>query len=111
ITTVLLAFFAAVALLLSAIGLYALLAYSVAQRAPEVGLRKALGAQSRHIIGMLVGDGLRLALWGVACGAVAAWGLMRILAAQAYGITAVSMLYRVDTQRWVVLAGVSGVIV
>ncbi len=107
ITTVLLAFFGAVALPLAAIGLYALLAYSVAQRAPEVGLRKALGAQSRHIVGMLLRDGMRLALWGIGCGVVAAWVLLRILAAQSYGITAVSMLYTVDAQRWVVLAGVA----
>ena len=59
---------------------------------------------------MLLRDGLQLALCGVACGVIAAWGLMRMLAAQSYGITAVSMLYRVDSQRWVVLAGVAGLI-
>ncbi len=110
IATVLLAFFAAVALPLSAIGLYALLAYSVAQRAQEVGLRKALGAQSRHIVALLLGDGVRLTLWGIAAGSAGAWALTRLLANQAYGINAVSMLYQVDSQRGVVLAGVAAVI-
>ena len=61
--------FACSALLLAAIGIYGLMAYSVAQRGQEIGIRRALGAQSSHIRNMVVRQGLRMALLGVVCGA------------------------------------------
>lgn len=66
--------FGGLALLLAAIGLYSVIAYNVAQRTHELGVRRALGAQAKHAVRLVVTDGLRLAAIGVALGAfVAFW--------------------------------------
>jgi putative ABC transport system permease protein len=65
--------FGALALVLAAVGLYSVIAYNVAQRTHELGVRVALGAQSRDVVRLVVTDGLRLALLGVAIGATAAF--------------------------------------
>jgi ABC-type antimicrobial peptide transport system permease subunit len=67
------------ALLLGAIGLYGVIAYSVTQRTREIGIRIALGAQRQNIIGMFLRQGLVLAGIGAACGLVAALALTRFL--------------------------------
>jgi putative ABC transport system permease protein len=74
------------AMLLAAIGIYGLMAYSVAQRTREIGIRLALGAESSHIRKMVVFQGLRPALTGVACGLVAALGLTRMIAGVLFGV-------------------------
>ena len=66
------------ALVLAAIGIYGLMAYSVAQRTREIGIRLALGAESSHIRNMVVLQGLRPALVGVGCGLAAAFALTRV---------------------------------
>lgn len=71
--------FAAIALLLSVVGIYGVTAYSVAQRTNEVGIRMALGAQPRSILWLVVGDGLLLALVGIGIGVAAALVLTRFL--------------------------------
>jgi putative ABC transport system permease protein len=63
-----------------------LMAYSVAQRTREIGIRLALGAESSHIRKMVVFQGLRPALTGVACGLVAALGLTRMIAGVLFGV-------------------------
>jgi predicted permease len=82
----LLTIFGAVALLLAAIGIYGLMAYSVAQRTQEMGIRMALGAGRAAIVRMIVWHGMRLALAGVALGIGAAFGFTRLLASFLFGV-------------------------
>ena len=80
-----LSFFGGLALLLAAIGLSGVLAYSVAQRTNEMGIRMALGAQATDVLRLVVWQGMRLVLFGLALGAVAGYGLKRLLASQYFG--------------------------
>lgn len=83
---VLLGAFAGMALVLAAVGLFGVMAYSVAQRTQEIGVRMALGAKPAGIVGMVLRDGIALALAGLAAGALAAIGLTRFIVAQLYGV-------------------------
>jgi predicted permease len=83
---VLLALFAGLAVLLSAIGIYGLLAFGVEQRTSEFGVRMALGARRTDIMGMVLGQTARIALAGLAIGLVASLLLNRFLQAQLYGV-------------------------
>ena len=80
--------FGACALLLAAIGIYGLMAYAVAQRTQEIGIRLALGAQTSQVRRMVVVQGITLALAGVAIGLAAAFGLSRLIEAFLFGVTA-----------------------
>jgi predicted permease len=84
----LLTVFAGSALLLAAIGIYGLIAYSVQQRTQEIGIRLALGADGPRVRNMVIGQGMRLALAGVAIGVASAFGLTRILTSFLFGVTA-----------------------
>jgi putative ABC transport system permease protein len=83
----LLGVFAAVALLVAAIGTYGVLAYSVSQRTKELGLRMALGADRQGVLTLIVREGLTVALAGIAAGAAAALLLSRALSALVYGVS------------------------
>jgi ABC-type antimicrobial peptide transport system permease subunit len=86
--TLVMTVFGCSALLLAAIGIYGLMAYSVAQRVQEIGIRLALGSESSHIRNMVVFQGLRPALAGVICGLVAAFGLTRLITSLLFGVKA-----------------------
>ena len=77
--TLLLSAFSGIALALSLVGLYALLAYSVRQRTAEIGIRMALGAQRSSVMGSVLKEGAKLALAGIAAGSACAWGLTRLM--------------------------------
>lgn len=84
----LMSIFGGSALLLAAIGIYGLMAYSVEQRTQEIGIRLALGAGSQTVRNMVVWQGMRLALTGVAIGIAAAFALTRMLQNPLFGIRA-----------------------
>jgi ABC-type antimicrobial peptide transport system permease subunit len=82
----LLSIFGFSALVLAAIGIYGLMAYSVQQRVREIGIRMALGAGRHHIRRMVVWQGMRLAIAGVILGVAAAFALTRFIASSLYGV-------------------------
>jgi putative ABC transport system permease protein len=86
-TMVVFGIFSAIALAFAAIGLFAVIAYAVKQRTREIGVRVALGAQTRDVVRLLVGEGARLTLAGVAIGLSAAWGLTRLLSTLLVAVT------------------------
>ena len=85
--TILLAIFALSALVLSAVGLYGVIAYSVAQQSQEIGIRMALGARSSDVLKMVMARGLRMTAIGVAIGIAGAIAATRVLTSFLYGVT------------------------
>ena len=84
--------FAALALLLSAMGIYALISYSVSQRTREIGVRIALGAQRRNVLGMVIREGLQLLAFGLLLGLVGALAATRIMRSLLYSTSATDSL-------------------
>lgn len=94
----LLGIFAGVATLIAVVGLYGVIAYSVAQRTKEMGIRRALGAQRGNILALVVGQGLRLALGGIVLGAAGAFLLTRLMQ---------DLLFQVSATDPVTFAGIA----
>jgi putative ABC transport system permease protein len=83
----LLAAFATLALLLSALGIYGVIAYFISRRRHEMGIRMALGAGRRQVLHLILGQALKLALMGIGVGIFVAWGVTRSLSAALFGIS------------------------
>jgi putative ABC transport system permease protein len=86
LNAVLLVIFAGVAMLIAAIGIYSVLAYSVNQRTREIGLRMALGAPRGHVLKMIVREGMTVGAVGVVSGLIAALAISRVLSSLVFGV-------------------------
>ncbi|HYP26921.1 MAG TPA: ABC transporter permease [Blastocatellia bacterium] len=84
--------FAAVALLLAAVGIYGLMSYAVAERTREIGIRVALGAQTRDVLRLVIGHGVLLVVIGVSIGLVVAAGATRVMSSLLFGVGATDPL-------------------
>jgi predicted permease len=89
---ILLAVFAALALLLASVGIYGVISYSVGQRTREIAIRMALGARTSHVLRIVLGQGVRLTLLGVMIGLAGAAGLTRLMSRILYGVSATDPL-------------------
>jgi putative ABC transport system permease protein len=83
--------FAALALLLAAVGVFGVIAFSVAQRTHEIGIRMALGARRHEVVMLVASGGIRLAFFGVVIGLAGAYGLGRLMQSTLYGVGAVDI--------------------
>ena len=91
-SSVMLAIFAGVALVLAAVGIYGVMAFAVTQRTQEIGIRMALGARTADVLKMVVKHGMKLALLGIAIGLIGSWALTRFIEKLLVGVAATDLL-------------------
>ncbi len=111
LTTQLLGFFSVLALILAALGLYGVIAYTVVQRTQEIGIRMAIGAQRRDVLNLVVGGGLKLVVVGLVIGLVGAFALTRVLTSLLFGITAHDPLVFAGNAGLLILIGMLACVV
>ncbi len=99
--------FALIALLIAAVGIYAVVAYTVAQRTHEIGIRMALGAQRGDILSLVVGQGMKLIAFGIGAGLLASLAVTRLMASILYGVSSTDFVTFAAIS--VLLAGVAAV--
>ncbi|HEY9228448.1 MAG TPA: FtsX-like permease family protein, partial [Gemmatimonadaceae bacterium] len=99
--------FGIIGLSLAALGIYGLVVYTVSQRTRELGVRIALGAEPRDIRGLVVGQGLKLALVGVAIGVAISFAAARTLAAFLFGVSAADPVTYVSTSLLLVVVAMA----
>lgn len=85
---ILLGVFALVAIVLAAVGIYGVLSYAVSQRTYETGIRRALGAQRRYVLRLVIGQGMKLVTLGIAVGFAAAFALTRLMKTLLFEVSA-----------------------
>ena len=103
--TMLLTLFGAIALLLSAVGIYSIMSYSVSQRSREIGIRMALGAEPRHVLKLIVGRGMLLVLIGISIGLAGAFASTRVMSGLLFSVSATDPLTFAGIP--IILAGVA----
>src|SRR5262249_61295826 len=84
--TLLISLFGAIAVVLAAVGIYGVMSFSVSQRSREIGVRMALGARRSHVLHLIIGNGMRLALAGVAIGLPSALAIARVMTSLLYEV-------------------------
>ena len=87
-SSVMLAIFAGVALLLASVGIYGVMAFAVTQRTQEIGIRMALGARAFDVLKLVVKHGMKLALLGIVIGLAGSWALTRFMKRMLFGVEA-----------------------
>ena len=91
-SSVMLAIFAGVALVLAAVGIYGVMAFAVTQRTQEIGIRMALGARTADVLKLVVNHGMKLALLGIVIGLAGSWALTRFIGKLLVGVEATDLL-------------------
>jgi putative ABC transport system permease protein len=104
-STLLLGIFAALAMILAAVGIYGVMSYSITLRTREIGIRMALGARQSDVLGMILREGLKLATAGITIGLIGAFALSRVMTSLLYGISTTDPITYVVVS--IVLAGVA----